>query len=199
MRRARKAGWMMFVTLLMGCRADRLSNPDVDFTFRKPVADLMERDPCIYDATRFCHGNPVVWSYFSEGGVSYGDPAYECPDGCSTYNPGTSMRNLIRSIISNNIKSDPECSWAVTYLTAAVNYNKIRYYDTDWGTWGDSHWTPGQTSPYSSWDIHIWSNTFSNTYDLGRNLIHEAAHIRWEIPQERDMEASEWATRCFKF
>jgi hypothetical protein len=177
------------------CRSDSPVAPAVASLADPTTSYIFGSDPCTTDASYACHGNPVLWGYFSDALVPYGDPTVDCPKGCSTYPLGPNSRSKVYAIITSHISSDPSCSWAKSFLLASYNYSRIRYYDIWYDDeWGDSHW---HNNAPSENDIHVYSVAFDggHDWDLGMTLVHEAAHIHFQTTDEA--AAENWALYCF--
>lgn len=187
--------WLLFLTvaLVMGCNSDQVAAPSEVVSINPAMSDLFANDYCVTDPSWACHGEPVLFWYFSDATIPYGDPSFDCPDGCTTYPLAAGTRSKVSNILDFHIKSDSTCSWAKNFLRTAFNYSRIRWYDVNDGAYGDSHWS--STNPTTN-DIHIYDSTFSDTHDLGMTLIHEAAHIHFD--NVSDPFAEGWATQCYQ-
>jgi hypothetical protein len=181
------------VGLVVGCNSDRSTGISREaVSVETGMADLWANDHCTFDPSWACHGEPVLFWYFSNATLPYGDPSFDCPDGCTTYPLGVGTKSRVKDMIDHHISADPACAWAKTFLLTSYNYGRIRWYDYDDGNWGDSHFS--SNSPVNS-DIHIWTGTFADAEELGLTLIHEAAHINFTSGDESYVEA--WANLCY--
>jgi hypothetical protein len=199
----RSAVWLAAAVagfLVAACSSDKIAGSAAPSAVIARVpsegANIYATDPCLYDASIWCHGSPIIWEYTYWATSGYGDPQFDCPEGCSTWPLGVATKNMIKDIINNHIKSDAACSWIVPFLTASLNYGRIRHYGQNYfDLTGDSHWTGNNNSPYSS-DIHIHNESFGSTRILGFTLIHEGAHIHFNSENEDYVE--QWANLCYK-
>jgi hypothetical protein len=190
---AHKAFILVAVGLVAACRPDSLSGPTTALPVAPPLADFYAYDPCVYDVTFSCHGSPVLYEYFSDATMPYGDPSYDCPNGCTTYPVTTGTKAKVNNVLDYHIKPDTSCSWVKSFIRQSMVYNRTRWYSGFDGNYGDAHWS--STSPISN-DIHIWSGTFADSVELGKTLIHEAAHINFD--NSNDLFAESWANQCYK-
>jgi hypothetical protein len=100
-----------------------------------------------------------------------------------------------------NVVNTPGCAWVKSFYQTALNYNRVRWYPIFDGNHGDAHppwwYHLGGTTNATNSDIHICAGTFGNTFHLVRNLIHEAAHVHFNLwTDENHHEAYTWASTC---
>ena len=170
---------------------------DVEVGAVKPKNMWVETtDPCFWTVVYTCH-EMGVFSYSNDETMSLGDSGWDCPQGCTTYPLGTGTKRLIQQIMQSHIKGIAECNWVLPFLQVALSNNRIRHYGIDYGDTGDAHWDDGDTDPAHA-DIHIKDETFLDTEKLGKTLIHEAAHVHFQIPAAEDYDAEAWADGCYK-
>jgi hypothetical protein len=180
--------------LLLACNSDQMAGPDGAAVPVEPEhAGFFASDPCLVYASYACHGQPIVWWYYSNATVPYGDPEFDCPVGCTTYPLGYGTREQVRDFLANHIQSDSACAWVKPWLQTSYNYGRIRWYESFNGKWGDSHFT---SSSATTTDIHVWHGAFVRMEDLGETLIHEAAHVHFLEGDETFAE--NWAVQCYK-
>ena len=170
--------WLATSCALGACgKSDASAAPHAKvIAFDGGQADMYASDPCVFDARFSCHSYIGEYlSYENWGTQPYGDPTFECPDGCSTYPLGYSTKYAVQTAINSHIKSTPECAWVAPFLQTALNEKRIRHYGLTDGNYGDNHRIPGDTLPQNV-DIHVYDQTFGDAHDLAMTLIHEAAH-----------------------
>jgi hypothetical protein len=188
------SSWFLGVStvLMVGCSESRTDPASPLFPAEAGTANLWDYDPCFTNAAWVCHAAPT---FFGGGFDPYGSE-FNCPDGCTTVALSTAMRSKVRDLTSARIKTDASCSWAKNYLTTALNFNRIRWYVSDDGKWGDSHWTDNSNATNA--DVHVWQGAFGSDEQLIRTLMHEAAHVHFQIEEDDDPVAEAYSNACYQ-